>query len=142
MECAVIGQQEGRRELEGDIHTYIHIYVCIYICMYENGWGWLALFALCFPREFLGRLMPRECKVGGTQVEVYNADERPHSPAPYYGAGAWLPPAFLGKNVQFRSTEGAFPSAGAGLGSTPRKSCFSPSLREHRAISLSNTLGH
>lgn len=130
-EYAVIGQQEG---------NWKGIY--IYIYRYENGWEWLALFAVGFPREFLCRFMPREFKVGGTQMEVCNADKRPQNPASHYGAGAWLPPAFLGKNVHFRSTEGAFPSAGAGLGSAPRKGCFSLSLREHRAISMSNTLGH
>lgn len=80
--------------------------------------------------------------MGGTQVKVCNADGRPHSPAPHYGAGAWLPPAHLGKNIHFRSTERAFPSAGAGLGSAPGIGCFSLSLREQRANSLSNRLGH
>lgn len=78
------------------------------------GDGLLCL--LGFPREFLCRLLPRENKVWGC-----NADGRPHIPAPHYGAGAWLPPAHLGNNVHFRSTEGVFPSAGASLDQLPEK---------------------
>lgn len=63
---------------------------------------------------------------------------QPHAVA--QGPGHLLPA--WGENAHFRSAVGAFPSAGAGLGSASRKGWRSQLLRERRAISLSNRLCH
>lgn len=67
-------------------------------------------------------------QVEGTKLEICYAGGRPHSPVAHYGVGVWLPPVFLGKMFISAAQREPFPlekPAGAGLGSAPRKGCFS-----------------
>lgn len=115
-------KEEGNwKEIYIHIYRHTHIYIYIYIGMKMAGGGLLCLLCVLQENFFADA---QRCKVGGTQVEVCNADGKPHSPAPHHGARAWLPTGFLGKKSSFQKHRGSLSISWSWAWIRPQKRLF------------------